>query len=366
LNSPGSTGAPLVADLGERALIERIRRRVPPPPDSVLIGIGDDAAVAVPERGALEVITTDALVEGVHFDRRFSSAADVGFKAIAVNASDIAAMGGRPRLALLSLILPPELPASAVEELVDGVLEMTAMCRAVLVGGNIARSPGPLVVDVVMTGSVKPRKVLTRSGGRPGDVLYVTGAIGAAAAGLGWLRSRAGAGAPGLEGEIASAGVAWTGTAGQASPASSDAMGDCVARHRRPEPRLRVGALLGRNRAASACIDLSDGLADAVHRIAEASGTGATIDAAALPVHAAAREWFTATAHDPVLAGITGGDDYELLFAVPARARGRFRSVVADARGLTMTRIGELTADRAVHLMRDGRAEPLPAGFTHF
>jgi thiamine-monophosphate kinase len=127
-----------------------------------------------------------------------------------------------------------------------------------------------------------------------------------------------------------------------------------------------VGALLGRNRAASACIDLSDGLADAVHRIAEASGTGATIDAAALPVHAAAREWFTATAHDPVLAGITGGDDYELLFAVPARARGRFRSVVADARGLTMTRIGELTADRAVHLMRDGRAEPLPAGFTHF
>lgn len=351
MSSPGKSGAPLVADLGERALIERIRRRVPPAPDRLLLGIGDDAAVVVPEKGTFEVITTDALVEGIHFDRRFCSAADVGFKAIAVNASDVAAMGATSRVALLSLMLPPGLPVSDLDELLDGVLEMTKICGAVVAGGNITRSPGPLIVDVTMTGSVKPRRVLTRAGGRPGDALYVTGSIGGAAAGLEWLRARAAAGAGRADAEIA-------GTAG--------ATADCVTRYRRPAPRLRIGALLGRNRAASACMDLSDGLADAVSQIAEASGTGAIVDAAALPIHPGAREWFATAGRDPVTASLSGGDDYELAFAVPSRARGRLRSVTGQARGVPVTRIGELTADPAVQLVRDGRAEPLPAGFTHF
>ena len=303
------------------------------------MGIGDDAAVVVPERGALEILTTDALVESVHFDRRLSSPGDIGWKALAVNLSDIAAMGGTPRLALLSLGIPDAVNGDEIDALVDGFLALAAGTGVTLAGGNITRSPGPLIVDVTVTGHARPRRVLTRGGGRPGDELYVTGAVGGAAAGLSWWLQR---GAP-IEGIDA-----------------------CVARHRRPEPRVRVGALLGRNRAASACMDLSDGLADAVRQIAAASGTGAEVDAGLVPVPPAARVWFVRTGADPVSAAAAGGDDYELLFAVPRRARGRLATVVRQARGVAVTRIGALTRNPAVVLLRDGAAEQLPSGFVHF
>ncbi len=351
MSSPGSQSV-RVADLGERALIERIRARVPAPPPALVVGIGDDAAVAAGDRGALQVLTTDALVEGVHFDRRFSSPADIGYKALAVNVSDVAAMGGAPRFALLSLMLPGDLPVADLDAIFDGLLEMAGLCGVALVGGNITRSPGPLVIDVTAVGAVRPRKILTRAGGRAGDALYVTGQIGAAAAGLGWLRAHVGAqhqpGGPRVE-----------------RPADAD-LAVCVERHCRPEPRVRIGALLGRNRAASACMDLSDGLADAVAQIAVASGTGATLDVSALPVHPGATSWFGAAGQDPITAALEGGDDYELLFSVPRRRRGRLRAAAREARGVAFTRIGELTADRAIVIGRDGRLDPLPAGFTHF
>nr|MDP9324367.1 AIR synthase-related protein [Acidobacteriota bacterium] len=143
-------------------------------------------------------------------------------------------------------------------------------------------------------------------------------------------------------------------------------LAECVARHCRPQPRARVGALLGRTRTASACMDLSDGLADAVVQLSCASQTGASIDAASLPIHPAARAWFTATGDDAVAASVAGGDDYELLFAVPRRARGRLRGVLREARGVPITRIGELTDDPTIGLVSGGRLEPLPPGFVHF
>jgi thiamine-monophosphate kinase len=341
LTTPGDAGLD-VGSIGERALIERIRRRLPPAPSSVVVGIGDDAAVAAVDRGALQVLTTDALVEGVHFDRRFSSPSDIGYKALAVNVSDVAAMGAAPRFALLSLMLPAGLEVGEVDGLLDGLIELATETGVTLVGGNITRSPGPLVVDVTVAGTVKPRKVLTRGGGRPGDRLFVTGSIGAAAAGLDWLR-----------------------THGQSGPVDP-AFAECVARHRRPQPRARLGALLGRTRAASACMDLSDGLADAVRQVAEASGTGATIEAARLPIHPAAVEWFSARGLDPVQASLSGGDDYELLFAVPKRSRGRIRLVERQGRGVRLTHIGQLTDTAALDVKRDGVSNPLPAGFVHF
>jgi thiamine-monophosphate kinase len=332
--------------LGERGLVALIRQRFPAPPGLLTIGIGDDAAVAEPARGELEVLTTDALVEGVHFDLAFSTLADVGYKALAVNVSDIAAMGATPRLALLSLILPSRLTVADIESLLDGFAEMAGEAGVTLAGGNITRSPGPLVVDVSMLGGVRPRKVLSRGGGRPGDSLYVTGAIGAAAAGLGWLRER-------HQGN------------GNTQEVPEDVAG-CVRRYRRPSPRTRLGSILGRTRAASACMDLSDGLADAVRQVAEASQTGAIVEAGAVPIPEAARRWFSSHGQDPVLAALGGGDDYELLFSVPSRRRGRFRSAVQQARGLAVTKIGELTPGSDVLLAREGRTEPLPAGFTHF
>src|SRR5688572_8051790 len=198
-----------VADLGERALIERIRLRIPAAPPFVVVGIGDDAAVVEPERNLLEVLTTDCQVEGVHFDQTFVGAADIGHKALAVNLSDLAAMGAAPRVALLSLVLPPAMLVASVDALVDGVTALAARARISIVGGNIARSSGPLIVDVTVTGSVHSRRVLTRAGARAGDDLYVTGALGGAAAGLRMLRANAGS------------------------------AGSAVERYRRPEPRTR-------------------------------------------------------------------------------------------------------------------------------
>jgi thiamine-monophosphate kinase len=218
---------------------------------------------------------------------------------------------------------------------------MAEEARVVLAGGNITRTPGPLTIDVTAIGHVRPRRVLTRGGGKAGDVLYVTGDVGAAAAGLGVLR--ASAQAPG-DAEVAA----------------------LIERHRRPSPRLRVGALLGRTRTATACMDLSDGLADAVRQLAHASGTGALVDAAAVPVPAAARRWFESQGQDPLRAALAGGDDYELLFAVSPRMGGRLRTVTRQARGVRITRIGELTASPAILVKRDAATEPMPDGFTHF
>jgi thiamine-monophosphate kinase len=330
----------------ERSLIDHIRRRLPAAPSSLIVAAGDDAAVAVPERGAFQVLTTDASVEGIHFDRQFSSLSDVGYRAVAVNVSDIAAMGGTPSLALLSFLLPSSTTLADVDALLDGATEMAADARVAIAGGNLSRSPGPLVVDVTVSGSVRPRRILTRSGGSPGDALYLTGSIGAATAGLECLRARPGQ---------------------PAQPARlEDDLAECIARHRRPLPRTRIGALLGRNRAASACIDLSDGLADAVRQLADASGTGAAIDATAVPVHPGASRWFRSTGQDPLVAAIAGGDDYELLFTVPKKRSGRLRGVERAARGVAIVRIGELTPEREVVLIREGRREPMPDGFSHF
>ena len=292
----------------------------------------------LPERGAFQVLTTDAIVEGVHFDRRYSSLADIGFKALAVNVSDIAAMAAKPEFGLLSLILPDWITLEALDELLDGLLEMAAAARVSVAGGNISRSPGPLIVDVTVTGSVRPRRILTRGGGKPGDGLYVTGSIGAAQAGLEAL----------TRGSV------------------PDSLASCVRRHLRPDPRFRVGMLLGRNRAATACMDLSDGLADAVRQVAEASGVGATIDASLLPIDPAARAWFESHGTDPVTASMAGGDDFELLFTVPKKRSGRLRAVKSAARGVPFTRIGELTASKELVIVRNGTEEPLPQGFQHF
>ena len=164
LSTHASGPSATLGSLGERGLVALIRERFPAPPGVLPVGIGDDAAVAVPVRGALEVLTTDALVEGVHFDLAFSSLFDVGYKALAVNVSDVASMGGTPRLALLSLILPPRLNVDEIDAACStDSLRWLARAGVTLAGGNITKSPGPLVVDVslwvrcVLAGSSRER-----------------------------------------------------------------------------------------------------------------------------------------------------------------------------------------------------------------
>ena len=347
-----------VSDLREAELIARIQQRLPPAPDWMLVGVGDDAAVVEPERNRVEVLTVDALVEGIHFDRAFVPPDAVGHRALAVNLSDVAAMGATPRLALLSMALPATLPLDDFDGLVSGFTALAARHRLHLAGGNLTRSPGPLMLDVTVIGTLKRRQALTRRGARPGDDLYVSGTLGAAAAGLQMLQS-----------SVASrqSSVATGLSTGDWRLATDDS---AIQRYLRPEPRLRIGVLLARNRAASACIDLSDGLADGVQQIARASDVGAVVDVDALPIDPAARRWFGARGIDPVREAITAGDDYELLVAV--RPRNVRRLAAATPRGeVAFTRIGTCTEDRAL-VMRgtSGGAAvdaPLPpAGYRHF
>ena len=334
----------IVADCSERELIARICRQLPPAPEWLVVGIGDDAAVVEPERNRVEVLTVDALVEGIHFDRAFVPPGAIGHRALAVNLSDLAAMGAAPRLALLSMALPAALQLADFDAITAGFTALAARHRLHVVGGNLTRSPGPLMIDVTVMGTVKRRQALTRSGARPGDDLYVSGTIGAAAAGLRMLQERV-------------------------TLSTNEGLKLCIDRYLCPEPRLRLGIHLGRNGAASACMDLSDGLADGFQQVAEASGVGMTIDADALPIDPAARAFFDAHGQDAVVESLTAGDDYELLIAV--RPRTERRLTAAMRRGdVRLTRIGRCTAERGITLRAAAGtsidAGALPHGFSHF
>jgi len=336
-----------VSESTERELIARVRALLPPPPPWLLVGIGDDAAVVEPERNRVEVLTVDAIVDGVHFDRAFVPPDAIGHRALAVNLSDLAAMGAQPRLALLSMALPPALPLADFDAITAGFAALAARHRLQVVGGNLTRTPGPLMIDVTVMGTVKRRQALTRSGARPGDDLYVSGTLGSARAGLRLLQSSVGC------------------AQSQAAIETGTGTADCRLKsaYLRPEPRVLLGMHLARNRAASACMDLSDGLTDGLQQIAEASGVGMTIDPDALPIEPAARAVFDARGENPIDEALRGGDDYELLFAVRPRTTRRLAEA-ARRGGIPLTRIGRCTAARGITLGA-GHA-PLPEGFQHF
>jgi len=319
-------------------MIARITSRLAMPP-WVVVGPGDDAAVIKPARGALDVLTTDALVDGIHFDLRFVPPDAVGYRALAVNLSDLAAMGAEPRTALLSLLVPDDLNVGTIDGLMDGLLALASQYRVALIGGNISRTTGPLTIDVTATGSVRPRRVLTRAGARPGDEVYVTGTLGNAATGLELLR---------------------------AGDTADSSQRGCIERYLRPDPRVRAGMLLGRNRAASSCMDLSDGLGDAVRQIAEASDVGLTIDAAELPVADEVKKWHLDKCRNLLQTVASGGDDYELLFTSRPSQRGRFRSVIKQLGDLRVTRIGVVTKARDVLLSTESGKHVLPPGYEHW
>lgn len=318
-----------IADIGEHALIARIRERAGAAPAWVHIGIGDDAAVIEPERGELDVVTTDCQIEDVHFSRAWMSMRDIGVKALAVNLSDLAAMGASPRAATLSLALPVTLALDDFDALIDGFLSLARAAKLTLIGGNISRSPGPIVIDVTLIGSARRRRILTRSGASAGHLLYVTGTLGVESARL----------------------YAWQNTTEPPRAREGSSMGErCLS-------LLPLSRELAANRVVSACMDLSDGLADAVSQMATASGTGASVLSSKIPVDP------TATLEQ----ALRGGEDYELLFAVPPRRRRAFERIAG--RSATVTCVGEFTKGSPLLLVLNaGLADesPLGGGFTHF
>jgi len=303
-----------LSDIGEFGLIRRLLGRVPVEGAGVVTGPGDDAAV-VEVGDRMLIATADLLVEGRHFDRRFSTAADIGFKALTVNMSDIAAMGGRPRWALISIGAPADEPVATLEDLYDGIAEAARASGVVVIGGDTVGADA-IIVSVAVLGEPGEGGVVGRSGARAGDLLGVTGGIGGAAAGLALLRA--------AERDPEARALL------ERFPNLADA-------HRRARARIREG-MAATVAGAHAMIDVSDGLAQDVGHIAEASGTGVvlqTVDVPLEPGVAEASAWGASSA-------LTGGDDYELAIAVAPEDLDRLRDALAPT---PFTIVGRFGAD---------------------
>jgi len=312
--------------IGEFDLIARIRARAGSR-DDIVLGIGDDAALLAPPPGRQLVVTADTLNEGVHFPHG-TSPADIGWKALAVNLSDLAAMGAEPAWCTLSLSLPQS-GTAWIDGFLDGFLTLAGEHGIALVGGDTTR--GPLSVSVTAMGFVDAGRALRRDGARIGDDVWVTGTLGDAAGALALLET---------------------------DPAHA-----LRARLDRPTPRVRAGLELGG--LANACVDVSDGLLADLGHIASRSGVAAQVDVGALPMSDALRGALDDTTRTALQAG--GGDDYELCFTAPADAHARIDAVSSQL-GLRITRIGWITAGEGVHPVdADGQPwSPPRRGYDHF
>jgi thiamine-monophosphate kinase len=307
-------------------------------------GIGDDAAVWQPAPGEKVVITTDSLVEGVHFRLDWTDWYSLGHKTLAVNISDLAAMGAAPKLAVITLALRGDERLQDLEAFYQGLGDLAARNGLKIAGGDIVRSPHGLAFHVTALGETKNGQVLKRSGARPGDLIGVTGTIGASAAGMRLL------------------------TRDPTDPLRQAATADLlIAAHLRPEPRAALGAML-LEEGASATMDLSDGLLGDLPKILEASGAGAEIDTLRLPVAAAVRSLFPEEWLDLAL---RGGEDYELLFTASEDAWPKIERGVQSAGG-TVTAIGRIVAATAtgpaIQIVADERTSEFvrPGAFDHF
>lgn len=316
-------------DLSEEELLEAIRRVLSGAGPEVRVGVGDDAAVLAPSGGEL-VITTDALVEDVHFLRGPTGARDLGYKAIAVTVSDIAAMGASPRAAVCALTLPSDVEAAWVMELFGGMREACDEYALWLVGGDLS-SGREAAIAVTVTGEVAPGRAVLRSGARTGDHVVVTGELGGSAAGLRLTGSRT-------------------------MPTEKERA--LVRRHLRPTARVGEGGVLAA-RGATAMMDISDGLALDLTRLCHASGVAATIAIADVPVA------HLATLED----ALGGGEDYELLATMPDDAAlDAAKAELKEAFGIPLVVIGKIVEGAGVTAVdADGAQRPLePMGWDHF
>jgi thiamine-monophosphate kinase len=340
-----------LAELGERELLRHIRSRIPAGA-GVLGGPGDDAAAV--EIGPSVLVTSDSMVEGVHFRREWSPPSLLGRKALTVNLSDIAAMAGVPRYAVVSLCLPADATLAFVDGLYDGLLERAAETGVSIVGGNVSASGGGIVVDVTVLG--QSGRLLTRTGARAGDLAVLTGAVGAAAAGLKLLGQGARLGA---DGEVHSTGM-WT-------ESSTDAVRHCLRAQLDPSPPLAFGRALAEGEVARAAIDVSDGLSVDLGELCAASGLGAVVDADALPIDGHAAAFERAQGGDALSLALHGGEDYQLLLAVGPNDFPGLEDV-AVVWELRLTVVGEFVAGRPeLSLRSGGRTKPLPASaWEHF
>lgn len=331
-----------IEDVGEFGLIQVIRAIAPSSPHGLVLGIGDDTAAFRPTPGMLTLATCDIQVEGRHFLRDRTTAYQLGRRAAAINLSDIAAMGGEPRYALVSLALDQAIEVSWVEDLYRGLKDEMAQVGAGVIGGNLSAIAGPTVIDITLIGEVAEHEMVRRSGAHAGDVVLVTGSLGSSAAGLLALER-------GLD--IARPDVA-----------------QAVSAHLTPTPRVREGRTIGRSGKATAMIDVSDGLAGDLGHICEASGLGARLIANNLPLAQETRTLATELGKDAVALALHGGEDFELCFTCRAEDAGTLIATIKQNTGTDVRVVGTMMASPGLILtLPDGREGPLTkGGWDHF
>ena len=328
-----------INSIGEFGVIERIKRWVTPGDSSVLIGIGDDAAVIEDQPGLYRLITTDAFVEGIHFKREFATPWQIGWKTMAANLSDIAAMGGNPRWAVVCLAFPGTMSVGEVEELYRGMDAVCSEFGCSIVGGDTSLSPDRMLISIAVIGEVEKERLALRRSAKIGDAICVTGDLGGARAGLEVLKEK-----------------------GQTDE-------KVVKRHLEPTPRVKEARTMGEVAQIHAMIDISDGLSSEVHHICRESGVGARLFAVQVPIFPDAKQVASRQVRSTLDYALNGGEDFELLFTLSPMDVERLRAHLLSNTGTRVTIIGEIVeSEKGVVIVgEDGRERELTSlGYQHF
>jgi len=328
-----------ISDLGEFGLIRDIQRLSLRKSSSALIGIGDDAAALRVSPSKILLVTTDMLLEEIHFDFSFTDFRSLGWKSAAANLSDIAAMGGVPRYCLTSMGIPDRVSVEQIKDFYRGFHSLMKAHKTMLVGGDTCHSGKEMVISVTVLGETERTRILSRSGARPGDRIFVTGTLGDSAAGLEILKNGRGPKGKGPEAKR------------------------LIEKHLSPVPRVAEGRAIALAGCASAMIDISDGLSSDLAHVCEQSGVGAEIRSDRIPISASLMKFARGRAMPVLHFALSGGEDYELLFTVPPGKTKRLRSL-----NLPVTEIGTVKRGKRVFLVddRNRKSRLKPEGYDHF
>ncbi len=330
------------SEIGEFGFIESIKKECITSLKGVIKGIGDDCAVFGPYSGRVLLFTTDMLVEDIHFLKDKITSYQLGWKAIAINLSDIAAMGGRPLFILISLAIPVEMNVEIIQDLYKGMKDICEHCKVDILGGDTVASPDKLIINISLIGDAKENEVLYRSGARPGDKIYLTGNVGDSSAGLKILKN-------------------------EISPPNSISS-YFIKIHNEPKPLLETGRIISNSRLASAMIDLSDGLLSDLGHICKESGVGALLLKSELPISSELKFLASYADFNPLDLALSGGEDYLLLLTVPEEKSQDIEMLFKEKRTSPLYLIGEIKEEKGIRIVNDdGSVEEIgPKGFNHF
>ncbi len=326
----------LIKDIGEFDLIKRMSAGLASTGRPIIAGIGDDSAVLPASEGRLQLVTTDMLVENVHFRLDFAKPSQIGWRSLAVNISDIAAMGGEPTYAFMSIGLPGKTTVEFVDELYSGIQRIATNYSVDIVGGDTVSAP-QIVINVALLGEVEAENLLLRAGAKIGDALVVTGDLGGSEAGLTILKD--------------------------------DLRLEGTKKHLMPVPRVQEGRLLAKSGYVTSMIDISDGLASEVHHICEASGTGAKLRMNSIPLSDNVRQVAECAGREPYDLALYGGEDYELLFTCHPDKVSSLTENMLKICGTPLTTVGQIVEKSRSITIKDisGNITPLkPHGYNHF